>query len=567
MTNGGEPDLLSRLSSATGNGLARNAACAAAALTECQPAAAVSYQSAGTLLIVGAEAGVLAAAEILQGCGNLTCTLLVPEPGQSGGTESTSTTLLRGKVTTLAGHLGRFRVQLESPAATAALQVATGKTEGHFDLVLDLSSPPLLGSEILPPGYYAPPDAAALQQALQELPTLVGEFEKPRYFRYNASICAHGRSAITACTRCLDSCPTDAIISIGDSIQVDPELCQGAGSCATVCPTGAISYGYPQLGDTLQRLRTLLKTYRQEGGTEAVLLLHDAEDGRRRLEAVAQQLPENVIPFEIEELGSAGMDTWLAALAYGASALWLLATPGLPASVMTAIVTQLNIARTILEGLGYPADVLQISGQDSEALLQLLNSRLAEFAPAHAEFAALDEKRTVIRLAVDHLYEQAPAPRPLVSLPAGSPFGEVEVSAERCTLCMACVSQCPANALSAGDEKPQLKFIEANCVQCGLCCRSCPEDAIAASPRFLYDAVRRSRMRVLNEEEPFCCIRCGKAFATRSVIERITQKMKGHPLFSGDALARISMCDDCRVKAIYEDEQAGHAGISTGDSK
>ena len=565
--NGGELNLLSRLSSTTGNGLARSAACAAAASLECQPVAAVSYRSAGTLLIVGAKAEALAAAEQVKEGGSLACTVLVPEQGQSGAAGSASTAFIRGTVSSLAGHLGQFRLQLASPAATAALQAATGKTEGHFDLVLDLSRPPLLRSEIPPPGYYAPADAAALQQALQELPTLVGEFEKPRYFRYDASICAHGRSGITACTRCLDSCPSDAIISIGDSIQVDPKLCQGAGSCATVCPTGAISYGYPQLGDTLQRLRTLLKTYRQEGGTEAVLLLHDAEDGRRRLEAVAQQLPENVIPFEIEELGSAGMDSWLAALAYGASALWLLATPGLPASVMTAIATQMNIARVILEGMGYPADVLQISGPDTEALLQLLNSRLAVFAPEHAEFAALDEKRTVIRLAVDHLYEQAPARRPLVSLPAGSPFGDVEVSAERCTLCMACVSQCPANALSAGDEKPQLKFIEANCVQCGLCCRSCPEDAIAASPRFLYDAVKRNRMRVLKEEEPFCCIRCGKAFATRSVIDRITQKMKGHPMFSGDALARIGMCDDCRVKAIYSDEQAGQAGVSPGDNK
>ena len=565
--NGGELNLLSRLSSTTGNGLARSAACGAAASLECQPVAAVSYRSAGTLLIVGAKAEALAAAEQVKEGGSLTCTVLVPEQGQSGAAGSASTAFIRGTVTSLAGHLGQFRLQLASPAAAAALQMATGKTEGHFDLVLDLGNAPLLGSEILPPGYYAPADAAELQQALLELPTLVGDFEKPRYFRYNASICAHGRSGITACTRCLDACPTDAIISIGDSIEVDPKLCQGAGSCATVCPTGAISYGYPRLGDTLQRLRTLLKSYRQEGGTEAVLLLHDAEDGRRRLEAVAEQLPENVIPFEIEELGSAGMDSWLAALAYGASALWLLATPGLPASVMTAIATQLNIARTILEGMGYPADVLQISGPDTEALLQLLNSRLAVFAPEHAEFAALDEKRTVIRLAVDHLYEQAPARRPLVSLPAGSPFGEVEVSAERCTLCMACVSQCPANALSAGDEKPQLKFIEANCVQCGLCCRSCPEDAIAASPRFLYDAVKRNRMRVLKEEEPFCCIRCGKAFATRSVIDRITQKMKGHPMFSGDALARIGMCDDCRVKAIYSDEQAGQAGISPGDDK
>jgi len=561
-----QADLLTGLSAVTGNGLARSTACTVAATTERQPAAAISYQSTGRLLIVGAEADALAAAEQFKGRGNLRYTVLVAEQGQPGG-ESEGTALVRGTVNSISGHLGKFRVELESPAAAAALKMAAGNTEGCFDLVLDLSSPPFLCSEILPPGYYAPSESAALQQALQELPTLVGEFEKPEYFRYNASVCAHGRSGITACTRCLDACPTDAIISIGDSIQVDPNLCQGAGSCATVCPTGAISYGYPRLSDTLQRLRTLLKTYRQEGGTEAVLLLHDAEGGRRRLAAMAPQLPENVIPFEIEELGSTGMDTWLAALAYGASALWLLATPGLPASVMTAIAAQLNIARAILEGMGYPADVLQISGPDREALRQLLNSRLPVFAPERAEFAALDEKRSVIRLAVDHLYELAPAQRPLVSLPAGSPFGEVEVSAERCTLCMACVSQCPANALSAGDEKPQLKFIEANCVQCGLCCRSCPEDAIAASPRFLYDAVKRNRMRVLHEEEPFCCIRCGKAFATRSVIERITHKMKGHPMFGGEALARISMCDDCRVKAIYEDEQAGHAGISTGDGK
>ena len=566
MTSGTQADLLSRLSSATVNGLARSAACEAAGSTQWQPAAAVSYQSTGSVIIIGPEAEALAAAEHLEGVDQLTCTVLVAAQNQSGG-ESANTAFIRGTVASVSGHLGQFKVELEQPHAAAALQVAATGRDGCFDLVLDLTTPPFLGSEIPPPGYYAPVDTAALQQALQELQTLVGEFEKPEYFRYDASICAHGRSGITACTRCLEACPTDAIVSIGDSIQVDPKLCQGAGSCATVCPTGAISYGYPRLSDTLSRLHTLLKTYRQEGGMQAVLLIHDAQEGRQRLESVVAQLPENVIPFELEELGSAGMDTWLAALAYGASALWLLTTPGLPASVMSAIASQLNVARILLEGMGYPADVLQISRPDREALLQLLDSRLPHFKPEHADFAALDEKRDVIRLAVDHLYQQAPAQRPLVSLPAGAPFGEIEVSGERCTLCMACVSQCPANALSAGDEKPQLKFIEANCVQCGLCCRSCPEDAIAASPRFLYDTVKRNRMRVLNEEEPFCCIRCGKAFATRSVIERITQKMKGHPMFTGDALARIGMCDDCRVKAMYSDEQAGNAGISTGDGK
>ncbi|MGB5177602.1 MAG: 4Fe-4S dicluster domain-containing protein, partial [Gammaproteobacteria bacterium] len=166
----------------------------------------------------------------------------------------------------------------------------------------------------------------------------------------------------------------------------------------------------------------------------------------------------------------------------------------------------------------------------------------------------LDEKRTVIRLAVDHLFDAAELKRPLVTLPTGAPFGEVLLDQVRCTLCLACVSQCPANALSAGTETPQLGFIEANCVQCGLCCRTCPEDAIAISPRYLYDFPTRNTRRILYEEEPYPCIVCGKAFATRSVIENITKKMQGHAMFKGAALQRIRMCEDCRVRDIYGDE-------------
>jgi ferredoxin len=563
--NGGGPALFDRLATATRNGLARSKACAAAAMTEGQPAAIVSYASSGEVLVIGPESQALTAAEQLCDQGGLNCTVLATsdqfeaaEPG------SGKTVIIRDTVQSLVGHLGQFKIELASAGTQAALPPLIVRDEGGFDLVLDLNTPPLLRSEVSPPGYYAPHDADALQRALQEIPALVGEFEKPRYFQYDASICAHGRSGITACTRCLDACPTDAIISDGDSIRVDPNLCQGAGSCATSCPTGAITYAYPRLSDNLQRLRVLFKSYRQAGGTEAVLLLHDAQTGRDRVAAVAEQLPENLIPYEIEELGSAGMDIWLAALAYGARGVWLLAPEDIPASVMAAIEAQLRIARAILEGMGYPAEVLQTVGADSADLPRALPARLPDFAPAAAEFAALDEKRTVIRLAVDHLFAQAPAPRPLVPLPAAAPFGEIEVNAERCTLCMACVSQCPANALSAGDDTPQLKFIEANCVQCGLCCRSCPENAIAASPRFLFDAVKRNTLRVLHEEEPFCCVRCGKPFATRSVIERITRKLKGHPMFGGDALQRIAMCEDCRVEQLYSDEQAN---ITLGDSR
>ncbi len=177
----------------------------------------------------------------------------------------------------------------------------------------------------------------------------------------------------------------------------------------------------------------------------------------------------------------------------------------------------------------------------------------------------MDEKRTVIRLALDHLYQQAPASRPLANLAAGAPFGEVWLAEDRCTLCMACVSQCPGKALMSGDETPQLKFVEDNCVQCGICARACPEDAIAPAPRYLFDSQARRSIRLLKEEQPFLCIRCGEPFATRSVIQQITARLKGNPNLGPEEFRRLRMCEDCRGKDLLETEQSRMAA-GAGDT-
>jgi ferredoxin len=527
-----DTELVAQLGGNTADGEARAAALAAADNVARHPAAIIAYQSAGRLLVIGSEAAIREVTPVLASHPALSCRSLVLD----GAAETPA----------LSGYLGNFEVR-----------VAGSEPQFH-DLVLDLSVPPLLDVEVLPPGYFAPcGDPLALQAAIEALPGLTGEFEKPRYFRYDPAICAHGRSGMRACTRCIDSCPTAAITSLGDTIEVNASLCQGAGSCATACPTGAISYDYPRLSDTLQRLRLLLQAYRETGGADAVLLFHDAATGRAAIRQLAAVLPERVIPVEVEELGSVGLDVWLAALAYGAAAVVLLATPSLPASVLRAVALQSEVAGQILAGMGYPAAALQLCHTEDAGLEDLLGAAPGTAGRKPAAFAALDEKRTVIRLAVDHLHAQAPRPRPLVPLPAGAPFGEVLLDQSRCTLCMACVSQCPARALAAGDSTPQLIFIEANCVQCGLCCRTCPEDAIAATPRYLYDSQQRNQRRVLNAEEPFLCISCGKPFATRRMIERITARMRGHAMFQGAALERLKMCEDCRVKALFADESAG----------
>lgn len=567
MRTGYEPAAL--LPDITPDGIARKSALTAATRMEASPTSLVEYRSAGTLVIIGPEERAAAAARGLRG--QVHCTVLIVAAAEStnggawregarGGTGTVETPrTFHGRPRQVAGHFGAFTVTVATAAGEINLAQLAVPGRGTFDLVLDLGDAPFIRAEVLPVGYYAPHnDTAALQRALDEIPAMVGEFEKPKFFRYNPDICAHGASGLKGCTRCIDACPTWAITSAGERIGVDPYLCQGAGGCVTACPTGAITYAYPSAADTLACAREMLTAYREAGGRRACLLLHDAEQGRERLARIAAQLPERVLPLELAELGSVGMEVWLAALAYGAAEVALLVTPAVAPAVLKELKAQVGFAHAILQGMGYPTEKLLLLAEEDAALVNRLYLLPIQPDPDPAAFAALDEKRTTVRLAVDHLYGQAPAKQAIAPLPPGAPFGDVRLDRSACTLCMACVSVCPTRALTAGNGSPRLNFNESACVQCGLCATACPEHAITLAPRYLYDPEQRRRVRMLNEEPPFHCVSCGKPFATRSVIERMTERLKGHWMFQGEsALRRLRMCDDCRVRDMFGSDGNG----------
>jgi hypothetical protein len=63
--------------------------------------------------------------------------------------------------------------------------------------------------------------------------------------------------------------------------------------------------------------------------------------------------------------------------------------------------------------------------------------------------------------------------------------------------------------------------------------------------------------RIIKQEDPAECIRCGKPFGVRSSVERVVAKLEGkHWMYkeSKKRLDVIRMCENCRAVAMAEEE-------------
>jgi ferredoxin len=526
----------------------------------------ISLSSEGVALIYGRDERAIEAGKLL--ADHLDVTVLITRPNGLAPPRATEFPVVQGTIKSAKGHLGAFEIVVDgyaqpAPSSRGALSFGPGRdgAVSRCDLVLDLSGgAPLFSAHDLRDGYLRadPNDAAAMLRAVLKARDLVGTFDKPRYVTFTQDLCAHSRSRIVGCHRCLDLCPTGAITPAGDHVAIDAHVCAGCGQCAAVCPTGAASYALPPADALMRKLRVLLATYRDAGGSHPIVLLHDESHGAELIDALARHgdgLPANVLPLAVNEVTQIGLEVVAAAFAYGASGLRFLLRAR-PRYDVAGLAKTIALAEPILSGLGFGAGrVAAIETDDPDALGSTLRAIApAEPAPCPASFAPAGGKRDVLRLALRELQRAAPAPVDVVPLPEGAPFGLVELNVEGCTLCLACVSACPTGALLADSERPMLRFAEDACVQCGLCKATCPEKVISLRPQLDFRAAT-ALARVLKEEEPFACVRCGKPFGVKSTIERVAAKLEGkHWMFKGSArrLDVIKMCEDCRVVAMSE---------------
>ncbi len=123
----------------------------------------------------------------------------------------------------------------------------------------------------------------------------------------------------------------------------------------------------------------------------------------------------------------------------------------------------------------------------------------------------------------------------------------LDVEADRCTLCGACVRVCAPRSLflHRRDTELILAFDAATCRGCAACARVCPDHILAL--RRGQDGILSGddrKYRPLASSPLVACAACGQPFTTQATLERIGE-------LSGDdmplVMKMLSLCPECKI--------------------
>ena len=511
----------------------------------------IDYEVRRCLLLIGPAVPVFEMARSLRHQFDVVAVINEPRPES----RLIGVSVISAQQVELSGYLGQFSVSAkDEDGKPIDLGQKSTNEDGYFDLVLDLSSSPILNHAVPPLGYLRPADRDQYQAVLADIPLLSGEFQKPKYFNFDPELCVHSRQQLAGCDRCLKVCPAEAIMSGVRSVSVEPHLCRGCGSCTAVCPTGAFGYTDPPVSAITDRLVNMLRAYEYAGGSfnsnSPWVGFHD--NGCDQQKHWASENGIILLPFPLHAPGMVSLELLLAPLALGAAGVVLAVSEKIPAMVIDMLSAQVALARVVLTQLGYDRRHIQLlldGDEGTESIESLpLNSRDGDEEwsypgdkDPHSRLLSLFGR---LSLHSDQLPEVDE-----IELPNWSMFGTLELDTHSCTMCLACTSLCPVGALQSVGHGIELKFLESSCIQCGLCEDGCPEDAIKRRPRFYYQALINQELITLNRTTMASCIECGKPFMSDALLTAAMKHLVGDSDEILHAQRMLKVCPQCRASS------------------
>jgi ferredoxin len=382
-----------------------------------------------------------------------------------------------------------------------------------------------------------------------ELPSAAGAegTTDAQFVALTADRCLHRYARHEVCRRCIESCASGAMRPGDDTPQINDAACVGCAACVSACPTDALRWLSSTPQGLLQELRDAMTPHVRPGAAPIVMYIQQGTD----FSATGLASEATVVVVEVATIGLVGMAALLTAMALGAAGVVILVDDTVGDHVRRRLSEEVHWSQCLLTAWGFSDDCIGLwPFTGATTRLPIMSNRYT-VPPAQYSFDHLE--RILIRRAATHLAHHGRNPATIVALPAGAPFGTVQIDGTQCTLCMACAGACRMKALVAiSGDAPGLGFMESLCVQCGACAHVCPEQAITLVPRLNPDPTSTTSRSTLHQTQPARCSVCGRVFASSQMIASIQRKLRGHWMYADIAAQnRLQMCDQCRVREIY----------------
>ncbi|MEW5888741.1 MAG: 4Fe-4S binding protein [Pseudomonadota bacterium] len=327
--------------------------------------------------------------------------------------------------------------------------------------------------------------------------------------------CVRYRYRYSACRRCADACPFDAIALTDAGVQVDPARCRNCALCTSACRTGALMPPNLARIDILKRClgraRVIFACAPSGAAADEHVPCLGALDaamlaylGKRGIEV---ELRGTVHCAECPQ-GEVGAQA-LAAHLEGRAALQD-AHPGEQWTALLVGDEEKGVSRRHRDFQpGRRQLFRRLVGRGVDQALEAATPPQAspEAQAIRAGAWHLPEMRELLQIVCQ---DNGATARPV---PAHSslPLGHMRLEGA-CTACEACFRVCPTGAIQIREDDAtwQLAFSPDRCVGCGVCLEACQPRALAAAERIPPDGGEVVWRRLAKQR----CSRCDRYFVS-----------------------------------------------------